>query len=326
MFNAQMSNYPGGFAGGMIVRGVPLAQTHPGKAFWVGNNAGLTAASTGYLTGQRTASNGNKGTFNDPFSTIDYAVGQCSAQRGDIIFVKPGHVETVTAAAGLVLDVAGIAVIGLGQGSLRPTVNFTTATTADMDIDAANVTMVNFLFTGGVDALAGPIDMNAADTKLIDIETRDVTGQATDFIITDDACDRFLISGWKHLGAAAAGADTAITTVGGDDWVIEDFNIYGNFAVAGIENVTTASNRIRIGGGPRYSYIWTENAADVAITLHASTTGHVGPNICAMLQDNAANITEAFVGAAAQFFQPINIVNLAGESSMFTNITASTDA
>lgn len=306
-----LSNYPNGFANGINIRGVPLLSAYPGDVYWVHSGTG---------------SNGNKGTFDRPFSSIDYAVGRCTANQGDIIMVKPGHTETVTAAGGLDLDVAGIAIIGLGSGSLRPTINFTTVVGADMDVDAANITMFNFLFTGGIDALTGPIDINAADFTLQNFETRDVTGQATDFIVTDDNCDRLLISGWKHNGAAAAGADTAITLVGGDDWVIEDFEIYGNFAVAGIENVTTAANRIRIGGGARQCYIWTENAADVAVTLAAATTGHVGPNINAMLQDNAANITEAFVGAAAQFFQPINIVNLAGESSMQTNITASTDA
>ena len=35
---------------------------------------------------------------------------------------------------------------------------------------------------------------------------------------------------------------------------------------------------------------------------------------------------EAFVGADMEFFQPINIVNADGQSSMQTNITASTDA
>jgi hypothetical protein len=309
--SAFMSNYPNGFANGVSIRGVPLALSHPGKAFWVNSGTG---------------SNGNDGTYQRPFSTIDFAVGRCTANKGDIIFVLPGHTETVAAAAGLALDVAGIAIIGLGSGTNRATVNFTTATTADMDVDAANVTIVNVLFTGGVDALAGPIDVNASDFAMIDCETRDVTGQATDFIVTDDNCDRFYIGGWKHTGAAAAGADTAISIVGGDDWVIEDFEIYGNFAVAAIENVTTASNRVRIGGGSRWSYVWTENAADVAVTMVAASTGHIGPNINAMLQDNAANITEAFVGAACQFFQPINIVNLAGESSMQTNITASTDA
>jgi hypothetical protein len=305
------TNYPNGFAGGITIRNLPLAVTHPGKVFWVHSGTG---------------SNGNTGTVDRPFSTIDYAVGRCTANKGDIIMVKPGHTETVTAAGGLALDVAGIAIVGLGTGSNRCTVNFTTVVGADMNVDAANITIYNMLFTGGIDALTGPIDVNAADFTMINCETDDVTGQATDFIVTDANANRFYISGWRHMGAAAAGADTAISIVGGDEWVIEDFEIYGNFAVAAIENVTTAANRIRIGGGSRPCYIWTENAADVAVTLVAATTGHVGPGINAMLQDNAANITEAFVGAGAQFFQPINIVNLAGESSMQTNITASTDA
>lgn len=261
-----------------------------------------------------------------PFATIDYAVGRCTANNGDVIFVMPGHVETITAAAGLDLDVAGITLIGLGSGFTVPQINFTTVVGADMDVDAANITMRNFRFTGGIDALTGPIDVNAAGFTLTDFVTQDVTGQATDFIVTDDNCDRLFIGNWKHLGAAAAGADTAISLVGGDDWVIENFEIYGNFAVAAIENVTTAANRVRIGGGSRPSTIWTENAADVAITMVATSTGLVCGPINIMLQDNAANITEAVVGAAMSFFQPINIVNLAGESSMQTNITASTDA
>jgi hypothetical protein len=308
---STMSNYPTGFAGGVTIRGVSLLQTHPGKVFWVSSTAG---------------SNGNKGTFDRPFATIDYAVGMCSASKGDIIMVKPGHVETVSAAGGLALDVAGIAIVGLGSGSLRPTINFTTVVGADMNVDAANITMSNFLFTGGIDALTGPIDINAADFTLTNFETRDVTGQATDFIVTDANASRLAISGWVHRGAAAAGADTAISLVGGDDWTIEDFWIYGNFAVAAIENVTTAANRVRIGGGLQPNYIWTENAADVAITMAAASTGFIGPNINIMLQDNAANITECVVGAAMQIMQPINVCNLAGESSMQINITASTDA
>ncbi len=305
------SNYPNGFPQGVTIRGLPLQLTHPGKVFWVDSVAG---------------GNGNPGTINKPFSTIDYAVGKCAASKGDIILVKPGHTETVTAAGGLSLDVAGIAVIGLGSGSLRPKINFTTAVGADMNIDAANITMANILFTGGIDALTGPIDINAADCTLLDIETRDVTGQATDFIVTDDNCDRLLISGWKHNGASAAGADTAISAVGADDVVIEDFDIYGNFAVGAIEQLTTAGNRWRIGGGRRQCYVWTENAADIAITMKSDTTGFIGPNINIMLQDNAANITECIVAAAMQVMQPINVCNLAGESSMQINITASTDA
>lgn len=304
------SNYPGGFAGGVTVRGMSVLNTYSGNVYWVDSGAG---------------SNGNKGTFDRPWSTMDYAVGRCTANNGDTVMVKAGHVETVTAAAGLALDVAGITFIGLGNGSDRPQIDFTTAVGADMDVDAANVTMMNFLFTGGIDALTGPIDVNAADFSMIDCETRDVTGQATDFIVTDANADRMTLSGWVHRGAAAAGADTAITIVGGDDITIKDFWIDGNFAVACIENTGTAAVNLSVYGDGQ-CFARTRNATDVIFTGVATTTGNIGPNINARLADNAANVTEAFVGADMQFFNPIRIVNLDGESSMETNITASTDA
>ena len=302
-----ISNFPNGFAAGVTIQNMPVLNNYGGDVYWVDSGAG---------------SNGNPGTFSQPFSTIDYSVERCTANNGDTVMVKPGHTETVIAAAGLAIDVAGITFIGLGNGSDRPTINYTTAVGADMDIDAANTTMVNFLFTGNVDALTGPIDINAADCSLYNIETRDETGQTTDFIATDANADRLLIDGWVHRGAAADGGDSAITIVGGDDIEIRNFNIYGNFDQGAIEQVTTAGVRINIHDG----YIWNAGSEDLAVVLKSDTTGRVGPNIQAKLADNAANITESFVGAAAQFFHPIEIVNLVGETSMKTNITASTDA
>lgn len=311
-----MDNYPGGFKNGILIRGMPLSVTHPGKVFWVGNNATL-------LAGEKSASNGNDGSFYAPFSTIDYAVGLCAANRGDVIMVRPNHTETVTAAAGLDLDVAGIALIGLGAGSNRPTINFTTATTADMDVDAANITMVNFLFTGGVDALAGPIDVNAADFSLINCEYRDVTGQATDVIVADANADRLYISGYFHNGAAAAGANSAIALIGMDNPVIEEFRLVGNFAVSAIDCRTTAVVDLNIYNG----YIWNKNAADVCIkdTITAST-GKIGPNLQLMLTDNAANITEAVTGATFHLFDDVYVCNLVNEKAILINWTASTDA
>lgn len=303
-----MSNFPLGFANGISVRGMPLLSAYPGNVFWVSSTAG---------------SNANDGTFQKPFSTIDYAVGRCTASNGDLIVVKAGHTETVTAAAGLDLDVAGIALVGLGTGSLRPTINFTTATTADMDVDAANITMINFLFTGGVDALAGPIDVNAADFAMINCEWRDVTGQATDVVIADANADRLLIQGCFFNGAAAAGANSAIALIGMDNPVITGCKIVGNFAVSAIDMRTTAVVDADINN----CYIWTKNAADICIkdTITAST-GRAGPGLYLMLNDNAANITEAITAATLHQFDDIFVCNLAGEKAMLINTTASTDA
>lgn len=302
------SNFPNGFAQGVTIRGVPLLTAHPGNVYWVDSGAG---------------SNGNAGTFARPFSTIDYAVGRCTANNGDIIMVKPGHVETVTAAAGLDLDVAGIAIVGLGSGSDRPTVNFTTATTADMDVDAANITVYNILFTGGIDALVAPIDVNAADFSLVNCEWRDVTGQATDVILADANADRLYIDGYYHNGAAAAGGASAIALVGMDNPVVKNFKIVGNFSVSAIDCRTTAVVDLDISDG----YIWTKNAADLCVKdTVTGSTGKVGPNLYFMLTDNAANITESITGATFHQFGDIMVCNLAGEQAMAINTTASTDA
>jgi hypothetical protein len=301
------SNYPNGFGAGVAVRGMPLLNTYGGNVFWVDSGSG---------------SNGNKGTHDQPFGTIDYAVGRCTASNGDMLMVKAGHVETVIAAAGLAFDVIGVTVVGLGRGDLRPQVNFTTDVGASMVVSAAQVAIHNVRFTGGFDALTGPMDIQAADCLLSDIVTQDVTGQATDFIVTTAAADGLVIDGWVHKGAAAAGADTALSIVGGAYPVVKNFWIDGNFAVAAIENVTTACTNATITEG----YIRTRNAADVAITMVATSTGNIGPNINIRIQDNAANITEALVGADMQFFQPLPIVNLDGEVGLNSNIVASTDA
>lgn len=305
----KLANYPGGFDHGMTLRGMPLAITHPGKVFFVDSVNGA---------------NGNPGTFKKPIASIDTAVGKCTANRGDIIIAKPGHVETVTAAAGLDLDVAGVALLGLGSGSNRPTINFTTATTADVDVDAANITIVNFLFTGGVDALAGPLDVNAADFSLINCEYRDVTGQCTDFLMSDANADRLLVDGFTFRGAAAAGGASAIVLNGSDHPMIRNFWIDGNFSAAAIECRTAAVVALHISGP---GYIRTRNAADLCIRDQVTgSTGFINGPLYLSLQDNAANITEAITGATFRVAGDIFAVNLDNEAAMAINWTASTDA
>lgn len=309
-----ISNYPNGFAEGVNIRGMPLLSSYPGKVFWVSSTTG---------------SNGNAGTFDRPWSTIDYAIGRCTASKGDIIVVKPGHIETVTAAGGIALDVAGVAIIGLGVGSIRPTVNFTTAVGASVAVTAANCTIINVLFTGGVDALTNPISVAAADFALLECEWRDVTGQATDVVLTTAAADRMYIRGLRYDGATAAGTNAGIAIVGGDRIVIEGLRMDGNFAVGGVDIRTTATTDIEV----RDVVFRTRNAADVfMIDTVTASTGIIGPDIYMQLADNAANFAGSINGATFVYHNPISIVNLAGEIGAQINAsvagfkTASTNA
>lgn len=310
------SNYPNGFAGAITIRGVPLLQTHPGKVFWVDNGT------SGLLPGQRGGSNGNKGTFDSPFSTVDYAVSQCATDRGDIVFVKPGHAETIDSATALAIDVAGVAVVGLGQGSNRPTFNLT-ATASTITMSAANCTFWNCLVTGGIDAIVAVFTISAADCQL-QLNYRDVTGQCTDCVLTTASANRLYIDVNDYDGATAAGTNAGIAIVGGDAIEIVGTRMDGNFAVGGIDVRTTATTDLLV---HKFEYFRTRNAADIFIvdTITAST-GQIGPDINIRLNDNAANVTEAVTGATFVVQDPVYVVNLANEKGMLINWTATTDA
>ena len=310
-----MSNY-GNFASGVIIRGVPLIQTHPGKVFWVDNS------SLGSGDQMKSGSDGNKGTYNDPFSTLDYAIGQCRANKGDIIFIKPGHAETLSATS-VAVDVAGIAIVGLGRGSNRPTFN-ATATASVFPISAANVLVSNILFTGGVDAIVSMITVSAADVLLNDIEIKDVTGQIVDGILTTADANRLVIDGFVYDGAVADGGAAAIALVGGDRIEIKNFNIDGDFSVSAIDVRTTAATRLAVNNGRFYN---RDAAVDTVIkdTVTAST-GIMGPNLIISLEEHAANVTEAITGATFRVIDNVYVVNLDNEKAMLINWTATTDA
>jgi len=99
-----------------------------------------------------------------PLATIDAAIGKCTASHGDVIVVLPYHAENVIVASGITCDIAGVQIIGLGTGSQRPTITFTTANTATIVISAADVTWKNFLFIGNFLSIAKAFAPSAAGT------------------------------------------------------------------------------------------------------------------------------------------------------------------
>ena len=154
------SNYPGGF-NNVTIRGVPITQSHPGQVYWVSN-------ATPTLPGQVGGSDGNPGTFNAPFGTLDYAVSSCTANRGDIIFIKPGHAETISSATALAFDVAGVAIVGLGAGTKRPTFTLDTAATTTIAVSADNVSISNCRIIGNFLSITSAFTVAAAAYFTID--------------------------------------------------------------------------------------------------------------------------------------------------------------
>ena len=120
-----------------------------GRVFYVDSNTGADAD--------------GRGTFDAPFDSIDYAIGKCVASKGDVIYVMPGHAETLTAK--IALDVAGVSLIGLGVGRNRPAI--TVGGVIDgIDVTAANCRVSNFYFPAATAAATARINIDAADVEV----------------------------------------------------------------------------------------------------------------------------------------------------------------
>lgn len=259
----KFTNFPSGFGNGVTLRGMPVLNTYGGDVYWVDSGSG---ADTG------------KGTFDRPFATIDYAVGRCTASQGDIIMVKPGHAEVVSAAGGLDLDVAGISVIGIGSGTLQPTVTLGTATTADVDIDAANVTVENLHFVAALADIAVVIDVNATDFTLRNCRFTQSAVDLNAKVCVQDAAaaasDRITIEGCKAIMYDAANTHFVNFAGTGTGHIVRDNVLHGDWgtmAIGGAGVITYCEITGNVIGN-------IANTSDAMVSLAATATGVVVGN------------------------------------------------
>jgi len=166
-----------------------------GDTFWVSSTLG-------------SADNDGK-SKDSPVATIAQARAKCTASHGDVIYVMPYHTESVAAAGGIALSVAGVKVKGLGRGSARPTITLGSLTTSSVTITAADVSIENFIFKANLDNVATCFTVSAKDATIKNCEFRD-TSDALHFlscILTNavaNACDGLTVVGCKRFGLAAA--------------------------------------------------------------------------------------------------------------------------
>lgn len=100
-----------------------------------------------------------------PCATLDYAVGLATTNQNDIIYVMPGHSETLTAKVDV--DKADLSIIGLGNGTHRP--QFTINANIDgIDVGAANVKIKNLYFNEGTNAHTSSINIGEDNCEISD--------------------------------------------------------------------------------------------------------------------------------------------------------------
>lgn len=253
---------------------------HMGGVPVLGGDMPFTTGSV-FFVDSNTGSDGYTGADKDnPFATIDFAIGKCTANKGDVIIVMPGHDENPTTS--ITADVAGISIIGLGNGSDRPTITFG-ALAATLAISAASVTVKNLRFDLGTVAatVTCPITITGASAHVEGCETViHATSQFTNLITATDA--QFVkIIGNKFHTLHTASATSGIVVDGCDDLEIIGNDVQGHFTEHALDNTTPASCDEILRANIAYNSFmnYSTTAGDMAVELDAAATGFFTKNM-----------------------------------------------
>jgi nitrous oxidase accessory protein NosD len=255
-------------------------------------------------TGTDAAGYGNSP--DSPVATLDYAIGFCTANKGDIIFVMPGHAETKAAAGDLwTLDVAGVQVIGLGNGSLRPTFTLGTHTAATTTVSAPDCRIKNIKIISDLADLAVGLTVGALADGLVvedcDFFDGGLTKELVLGISVAAAAHNVTVRGCRFVvnDGDTGGCEAAIKAAGATDYSrIERNFIQGNFTGKPIDLSGAASVGLIV---TENSVFNTDTGAGLGINLHASSTGHVVRNLVTNAKDTVAPIVAAAAHVAENY-------------------------
>jgi hypothetical protein len=246
------------------------------------------------------------------FTSIDKAIGACVADRGDVIYVLPKHTETIAGAGGITADIAGVSIIGLGNGNARPILSWS-ATASTFAISAANVLVENIQCTNTIDEVVKMFYITGAGVTLNKVDFYPTTGQVIQFVLTTNAADQLTIQNCYHRQATAANADQVwIQLVGTNDTKILNNTIHitakaatGSICISGSTAVVDAE----IAGN---TINWLGATITNIINCVTTSTGSIHNNN--LMGGAAVRLDTAIVGDAMGMNQNY-VTNTAGTAS-----------
>ncbi len=225
-----------------------------------------------------------------PVATLDYAVGLCTASKGDVIYLMPGHAETLAGATACVLDVAGVKVVGLGWGTLKPVLTLS-ATAAIVSITAANCWLENVRLVGAIDNIVTAISLGALADGAV-LRGIEIVDGATnkEFLIgvaIAAACHDVTIDGLRFYGLAGGATGAIVAAGAANNLRVVNCFIAGTFSTALLDVSAAASSNLLIAN----NYLANRDAgAGLVIKGHATNTGIAAYNVLGGVKSN----TETF--------------------------------
>ena len=241
------------------------------------------------------------GTWIKPCDTIQHGINRATDAAGDVLVVLPGHNENED----VVINKDGVSIIGLGEGDLRPTIDYD-ATTTEWTIngDGDNVLIQNIRFNPSVNNVVTAIILDPSTAESVDNVTIEdcyfdwgETSGTDEFIniITANTVDNLVIRNNTFYGGAitsvqAVSAVYLVKTATGAH--IIDNLFYGNYSTAAIKDTVASilnisGNRMKVKDG------------EPGIEAHSSTTGIISGN---RIESTGVTCNSAIVAADASWF------------------------
>jgi hypothetical protein len=263
----------------------------PGRTFYVSSVTGVA---------------NNAGGKGAPCPTLTAALALCTANRGDYIYLLPNHAETIASAGAITINKAGVTIIGLGNGSIRPTFTWS-ATDSTIAISAANVTLKNVITTISVDEVVSMFNVTGANCTLDAVDfvpygALGATGQAIQWLLTSAAADGITVQNCKHMQKTAANANQVWIDLNGVDYakVINNTGMFTAKAATASHwiGTTAACNELEIRDN---RVLWLGSTITGVITCTTATTGIICGNYLG--SGTSVATATAIVADAAFVFQ-----------------------
>lgn len=258
-------------------------------------------------------------------STLAAGLARCRAGKGDVVFVLPGHTETVSATTGLDNLVSGTQIIGcanFGSG-LMPTFTFSgTTNTAVWTVDDANVRISGLrIECTGADSMDTPVIWTGAggsfDSNFVNLGS-DTTHDCDVFLTVGTGADNMQVVGNKMKSLSTAVNTNAILVSG---TAVEGVTIAYNYirttlssATGGVIAVTSVATNLDINNNVMRNFV--EDGVGIRISDVAMT---------GMIYDNSFGGTDAG-GTVAN---ALKCVSFAGTSHLlrcFRNLATDEDS
>ena len=266
---------PTNFPSGVQSRGVPV------EGFGGIGSPLLTMGNIYHVdSGADTADDDNAGTNpKQPLATLVGAINKTSAIIGDVILVHPGHAETISAAAAITFDVAGVTVIGMGVGNSRPTITLDTATTTDIDVTADDVQIHNMIFSMNYADIVEVFDLSAAGfvlnkCRFVDTATNMNFVDLIKGTTTNNQCDRLEFT--NNVILSPDTGNNGVIDIGGD---IDALVFNNNYISMGVQDseaiISVATGKDVTNCEIAYNHIYRLNTAG-DLLIDSDTTANSG--------------------------------------------------